>query len=69
MKLDWDKETGDWRVFDMQDNLLAQARNVAISVPCELFTDGKNGHGWLIVKGKLDQRGNTLFISKEVSDG
>lgn len=62
MRIDWDKDTGEWRVFDEAGTPLDKARHIVIQGTCELITDGQKHHGWLISAGKLERRSDTLFI-------
>lgn len=62
MRIDWDKETGEWRVFDETDTLTEKARHIVITGTCELVTDGTNHHGWLVSAGTIERRGDALYI-------
>ncbi len=65
MRIDWDKETGEWRVQDMQGNILAKSKHVRIEAPCELCTEHPKHHGWLVVAGAVEIRNATILIRKE----
>ena len=62
MRLDWDKDSGDWRVFDERGVEIERSRRVIITAQCELVTDGQRQHGWLVTAGKCERRGDALFI-------
>lgn len=61
MKIDWDKG-GWWRVHDLQGNKLGQYRSIVILTRCELVNTDNNTHGWLIVGGETEVKGETLII-------
>lgn len=63
MRIDWNKETGGWQVFDDQGNKLDEAKQIYIGVPSQLITEGQKHHGWCVTAGKLERRGDLLLIT------
>jgi len=64
LKIDWRKEGGYWQVWSLDGVLLESARRVILSVPCELVNTDRDTHGWLVTVGRLERRGDTLFIGR-----
>jgi hypothetical protein len=52
VKIDWDKDTGDWRIFDESDVELARAPEVVISGTTILVHDKRERHGWAVCEGE-----------------
>jgi hypothetical protein len=66
MKLDWDKEAGDWRVYDESGVLLARAAEIVIEGTTVLVNDARNRHGWAVTSGKIEQKQpDRIVIRKE----
>lgn len=65
MRIDWNKETGDWQIWSEAGIVLETARHIVISGTTELITEGQRHHGWAVTAGKIDRRGDTLFITRE----
>ena len=65
MRIDWDRESGDWQVWSESGVMLDKAHHVVISGVCELITEGQRHHGWAVTAGEINRRGDTLFITKE----
>lgn len=61
MQIDW--KDGKWRVFRIgTTELLDEAPHVVLMVRSELVIVDGGTHGWLIVSGTLERKGDTLFI-------
>lgn len=64
MKIDWDKQLGQWNVFEESGALLGKSPEVVILGTTTLIHDTKQRHGWAIVRGKFEQTGNRIIIRK-----
>lgn len=65
MRIDWDKETGEWRVWRENGFIAETARHLVVIGHCEFITEGQNHHGWAVAAGEITRRGDTLFIERE----
>jgi hypothetical protein len=58
-----DRANGIWRVWDMQGNLIAEAKHVVIYGAVELVGDSESvNRGWAITTGQLERVNETLVI-------
>lgn len=65
MKIDWDKDNGDWRIFDMSGVLLDRAKEIVIEGTMVLVHDERERHGWAIADGKIKRiNEQTILIEK-----
>ena len=63
MRIDWHK--GTWRVWSLDTGqLIVEARRIVIRTVCELVNEGI-GRGFAVTAGKLEWRGDVLFILPE----
>jgi hypothetical protein len=65
MKLDWDKESGTWNIWDVDsDVLICRVQTVRLKVPSELIVTHGGRHGYLVTAGKLAVDDNIATITK-----
>lgn len=64
MKIDWDKQSGQWNVFEESGVLLGKSPEVVILGTTTLIHDTRERHGWAIVRGKFEQRKDRIVIRK-----
>jgi hypothetical protein len=68
VKIDWLKNEG-WRVWSLDGTLLGVFPHIVLcGVNAELVMTDAGTHGYLVTAGRLDRRGDTLFI-RRADDG
>lgn len=64
MKIDWDKQTGQWNVYEESGVLLGKSPEVVILGTTTLVHDSRERHGWAIVRGKFEKTEKRIIIRK-----
>jgi hypothetical protein len=62
MKIDWDKESGEWRIFDESGVELACSPEVVIEGITVLVHDERERHGWAVAVGTIERQANRIVI-------